>query len=255
MFAVKNNNVSRKLHLRCHSKFKNMKYLFLLILSCTAFIASGQNPKFPPGPEGWEKDSTLVKFITTLKAAAASKDVTTFVSLLDKDVMSAFDGGNDVKSFIINWELMSDSTKFWSYLSRALDIGGGYVNDPNDETGRYKVVYPYVYNYEPALEDDTYSMGCIIGKNVNLREKPDTKAAVKTQLSYDIISFVYDDEGEVRAGTNSEGNAEWYLVKTYDQKFKGWVNWKYVYGINGPRLFLFKNPAGKWRVSAFVAGD
>jgi hypothetical protein len=230
------------------------KNLLLLMLTTMSVSLMGQNPTFPP-VTGWEKDSTLVTFINHLRGAVANKDVKYVTSLLDKEVMSAFDGGNDVKSFIENWQLNDDSTMFWQLLSRALEIGGAYVNDPEDETGRYQVVFPYVYNYEPGLEDDAYSLGCIVGKKVNLREKPDTKATVKTQLTYDVISFLYDDEGEIHAGTNPYGNAEWYNVETYNHQFKGWVNWKFVYGINGPRLFLFKNPAGKWHISAFLAGD
>jgi len=231
-----------------------MKNILFGILTLMTIKVFAQNPKFPP-VQGWEKDSTLVNFINHLKGAAANKDVKWITSQLDKEVMSSFDGSNDVKSFIENWEVDMDTSQFWPLLSRALEIGGSYVNDPNDETGRYKVVYPYVYNYEPALEDDPYALGCIVGKNVNLRESPDTKAAVKTQLTYDVVSFLYDEEGETRAGTNQYGNPEWYLVETYDHKFKGWVNWKFVYSINGPRLFLFKNQAGNWRISAFVAGD
>jgi len=228
--------------------------ILLLVLTVISASLLAQNPTFPP-ITGWEKDSTLVTFINHLKGAVANKDVKYVTSLLDKEVMSAFDGSSDIKSFVENWQLTDDSTQFWPLLSRALEIGGAYVNDPEDETGRYTVVFPYVYNYQPALEDDPYALGCIVGKKVNLRDKPDTHATVKTQLTYDVILFVTDEEGEVRAGTNPYGNAEWYLVETYDHKFKGWVNWKFVYGINGPRLFLFKNPAGKWRISAFVAGD
>jgi hypothetical protein len=103
------------------------------------------------------------------------------------------------------------------------------------------------------LEDDPYSLGCIVGKNVNLRERPDTKAAAKTQLTYDVINFLY--EGETESGTNANDDPEWYLIETYDQKVRGWVNWKFVYSLTGPRLFLFKNQAGTWRISSFVYGD
>ena len=117
-------------------------------------------------------------------------------------------------------------------------------------------MFPYVYNFEMDLEDDPYALGCIVGKNVNLREKPDTKAAVKTQLTYDVISFLYEDKsGVTQSGTNAIGDSEWYLIETYDKKFKGWVNWKFVYSLTGPRLFLFKNQAGMWRISSFVYGD
>ena len=229
-----------------------IKHVLTLFLFCLLQIAFSQNKKFPPVHE-IEKDSSLMKFVTQLKTAATNKDVKFLTAQLDKEVTSSFDGENTVKSFIENWGLNEDSTKFWSYLSRALETGGAYVNDPEDQSGRYQVVFPYVYNFEMDIEDDPYALGCIVGKNVNLREKPDPTSAVKTQLTYDVISFLY--EGETQSGTNAIGDPEWYKVETYDQKFRGWVNWKYVYSMTGPRLFLFKDQAGKWRISSFVYGD
>jgi len=232
-----------------------IKYILLLSLLCPGTVIFSQNKKFPP-VHTIEKDSSLMKFVTQLKTASMNKDVKFVTAQLDKEVTSSFDGENTVKSFIENWGLEEDSTKFWSYLSRALETGGDYVNDPGDESDRYQVVFPYVYNFEMDLEDDPYALGCIVGKNVNLREKPDTKAAVKTQLTYDVISFLYEDKsGVTQSGTNAIGDSEWYLIETYDKKFKGWVNWKFVYSLTGPRLFLFKNQAGMWRISSFVYGD
>jgi len=169
-----------------------IKHVLTLFLFCLLQIAFSQNKKFPPVHQ-IEKDSSLMKFVNQLKTAATNKDVKFLTAQLDKEVTSSFDGENTIKSFIENWELEKDSTRFWPYLSRALETGGAYVNDPEDQSGRYQVVFPYVYNFEMDLEDDPYSLGCIVGKNVNLREKPDTKGAVKTQLTYDVINFLNEE--------------------------------------------------------------
>ena len=215
-----------------------------------------QNKKFPPVND-LEKDSSLAQFITKLKVAAATKDIAGLVAQLDKEVSSSFDGENTIKSFIENWGVMDDTTKFWDYFSRALETGGAYVNDPNDETGRYEVVFPYVYNFEPGMEDDYYALGIITVKNVNLRAEANTSSKVVTQLTHDVVWFVYPDEAgmETRIGQNATGDPEWYYVQTYDKKQSGWVNWKYVYSTMGPRIFLFKNRAGNWKISSFVDGD
>ena len=107
-----------------------------------------------------------------------------------------------------------------------------------------------------GMEDDYYLMGVITGKNVNLRKAPDINSEVITQLTYDVIFFVYDDD-EVTANVslNPYGEPEWYQITTYDKKRHGWVNWQFVYSLLGPRLFLFMDEHGKWKVSAFVAGD
>ena len=110
------------------------------------------------------------------------KDIAAIVASLDKEVSSSFDGENGIKTFVENWGVMDDTTKFWDYFLRALETGGAYVNDPNDETGRYTVVFPYVYNHEPGMDDDYYAIGIITGKNVNLREEPNTTSKVVSLL-------------------------------------------------------------------------
>ncbi len=232
-----------------------MKYLLLLIGIGLCQVGVSQNPKFPPTHE-LDGDSSLVQFIRQLRKAVAEKNVDYILSVLDKNVRGGQESEGTIKEFIDLWDLRSDTTYFWGFLSRALDLSGAYVNDPNDETGRYKVVFPYLYNYEPGLEDDYFALGCITGKNVNLRSKPDTKAPVVTQLSYDVIFYLYEDpSGMTQSGTNPYGEPEWSLIQTYDKKYKGWVYWKYAYPLVGPRLFLYQGPKGKWLISAFVAGD
>lgn len=232
-----------------------MKFSILIFFLLTAFALCAQNPTFPPSYE-LEKDTSLATFIQKLKKAVDQKDVNYLVSVMDKKVNGGLDSEGGIDEFIQMWGLREDSSYFWGYISRALDLSGAYVNDPNDETGRYQVVFPYLYNFEPALEDDYFALGVITGKNVNLRERPDTKATVKTQLSYDVIWYLYEDpSGTTQHGKNAFGEPEWYLIETYDHQWKGWVFWKYVYPTVGPRLFLFQNKAGKWLISAFIAGD
>jgi hypothetical protein len=234
-----------------------MKFILasLIVLSCMCSSLIAQRPSFSPTHE-LEKDTSLTAFISRLKKAIDKKDVEYIISVLDKQVAGGFESEGGVDEFVEMWTLRSDSTYFWGYIKRAIELSGAYVNDPNDETGRYKVVYPYTYNYEPDLEDDYFSLGLITGKNVNLRERPDTKAPVKTQLTYEPVWFLYGDRsGFIQSGTNESGEPEWYQVESYDHAHKGWVFWKYVYPAVGPRLFLYKDQRGKWLISAFVAGD
>lgn len=236
-------------------QMKRISWLMIPILLVTIHAGISQNPKYPPTND-LASDSSLAQFITRLKKAVAEKDVKYVISVLDKKVGGGFDTEGGIDAFVETWELKNDSTFFWGFLSRALDLSGAYVNDPHDETGRYEVVFPYLYNFEPALEDDYFALGCITGQHVNLRADHDTKAKVVTQLSYDVIWFLYEDpSGETQYGTNVFGEPEWYLVETYDHAYKGWVFWKYVYSMVGPRLFLYKNPKGKWLISFFVVGD
>jgi hypothetical protein len=232
---------------------KSLITVFLLMTFTSSPFA--QRPQFPPTHE-LEKDTALTAFIDRLTKAVADRDVSYIISVLDKQVMGGLESEGGVDQFIEMWNLAGDSTYFWGYIERALSLSGAYVNDPNDETGRYQVVYPYTYNFEPGPEDDYFALGLITGRNVNLRERPDTKAAVRTQLTYEPVWYLYDDNvGFTQSGANEAGEPEWFQVETYDHAHKGWVYWKYIYPAVGPRLFLYKDKRGKWLISAFIAGD
>jgi hypothetical protein len=232
-----------------------MKNILILPLIMFSILSNGQNKQYPPRNDVGH-DPTLEKFINNVLQAIEKKDETYLISVLDKDVTFAFDGEGGIKAFEETYQLNNDSSSIWPLLKRVIGLGGVFLHDEADERGKYQFVFPYVYDLELNIDDDYYSIGVITGKNVNLREKPDTKSVVKTQLTYDVIWYLYGDEyGETQSGTNEFGEPEWYLIETYDRKNRGWVNWRYVYSPVGYRLFLYKNDKGIWKISAFLAGD
>lgn len=202
-----------------------------------------------------DQDPSLAAFVTDLKKAITAKDAEWIKAALDKDVMSSLGDEPGIESFLNYWTPENNSTDFWPYLKRVVDMGGVFLHDKNDETGRFQFVFPYVYDIDLHLEDDYYMIGAITVKNVNLRSAPDTKSNVITQLSHNVIFFNYENEDMSNVALNSCDDPEWYLIETYDRKYKGWVSWQYVYSVTGPRLFLFKDKSNHWKVSAFVAGD
>lgn len=233
------------------------KTLFCVLLYSLVVVVAGvaQPVTFPP-PSDLKTNATLTAFVDKLKTAVAARDADYLISVLDHRVVSSFDGNNDVGSFKTNWGLDNDATYMWRCLDRIMNLGGAFVNDPNDESGRYTVVFPYTYNFEPAEEDDYFSLGCVTGKTVNLREMPTTKSKVITQLSHHVIFYVSDDmSGPITSGENEFGEPEWYRIETYDHQYAGWIHWKYVYPAMGARLFLFEKTPGHWLISAFLIGD
>jgi hypothetical protein len=232
-----------------------MKSMMLVWMIGGCLHAVSQNPTFPPIHD-LDKDPSLVQFLEKFKRALEDKDEAFIISVLDEEVRGSLDSDGGKQDFIATWELHSDSSLFWNYTLRLLDIGGAFLDDPYDASGRYQVVFPYIYLFEPGIEDDPYALGCVTGQQVNLREKPDLKAAVVTKLNYDVIWFVYPEDGaETQSGVNEFNGPLWYLIETYDRRYKGWVYWKYVYSMIGPRFFLFRDSSKNWRISAFVTGD
>jgi hypothetical protein len=231
--------------------------IYLLILISFYFIHAGQTQSkvFPPKNE-ISQDPSLVEFNTNLQKAIAAKDQQWIISVLDKEAQGSFGDAEELKAFIDYWNISSDTSAFWFDIERVINLGGVFLHDEEDLSGRYQFVFPYIYNVDLSIDDDSYNMGIITGKNVNLRDGPDKNAKVVSQLTYDIIYYVTDEQGgPLTAGDNGHGEAEWYKIKTYDGHRQGWVNWKYVYSLMGPRLFLFKTDKGEWKISAFVNGD
>jgi hypothetical protein len=227
--------------------------IVLSILMAAIHFGSAQPSKFLPIND-ITKDKSLVTFVNQLKVAVQKKDKAFLLGALDEKVMSDLGGDGGIAEFKKTWNLDAGDTSIWRQLSRVIELGGAF--NKNDQEGRYTFAFPYVHFIDLQDADDYINVGVITGKNVNIREKPDLKAKVLMQLSYDVIWFVEAEQAlQKTEGTNLWGEPEWYLIETLDRKKQGWVFWKYVCSPIDYRLFLFKNRKGKWKISAFVAGE
>ena len=231
---------------------KKITIVFSILMAAVHF-GSAQPSKFPPIND-ITKDKSLVTFVNQLKVAVQKKDKAFLLGALDEKVMSELGGDGGIAEFKRTWNLDKGDTSIWHQLSKVIELGGAFNKDDPDR--RFTFAFPYVHFIDLQDVDDYMNVGVIIGKNVNVREKPDLKAKVLMQLSYDVIWFVEAEQAlQKTEGTNAWGEPEWYLIETLDRKKQGWVFWKYVHSPIGYRLFLFKNKQGKWKISAFVAGD
>ena len=219
--------------------------LMLFFLLATSSWLCAQPAKFPP-PNDLAKDKSLVTFVNQLKTAVQKKDKAFILSILDKNIRNGFGGNDGIEEFKKQWNWSKDTLTVWHRLQQVLNIGGGFME--GDPGGSRMYAFPYVFNLDPG-DADIFSVGVITGKNVNFRDKPNLAGKVITQLTYDVVEF----SGETR-GKNPVGDPEWYQIETADHK-KGWVFWQYVYSPVNYRLLLSKNSQGKWKITAFLAGD
>ncbi|MBK9981710.1 MAG: SH3 domain-containing protein [Saprospiraceae bacterium] len=234
-----------------------MKKYFVIVISWLLIQAvSAQQKPYPPRDET-NTDPSLLAFVTDLKKAVADRDQTWVMKSLADDAESSVDSDLNKESFIKNWDVDNDSSDFWRIVMRTVEMGGVFLHDTADHSGKFQFVFPYTYALDLSIEDDYYDMGVITGKNVNLRSKPNIKGEVVAQLSYDIIRFMTDTKQglQITSGSNGLGEPEWYKIETYGKDKKGWVNWRFVYNLMGPRLFLYKESSGKWKISALITGD
>ena len=233
-----------------------MRAIVSLILSLVLSTFSYGQEKVALPRDETRSDASLAAFVRQLKKAIAAKDEVWIKSVLDKNVVSTYGDEEGIATFMRYWSPENDSMHFWLYLDRVVKMGGVFLHDTADLSGKYQFVFPYAYDIEVGIEDDPYLMGVVTGENVNLRAAPSIDSEVIRQLSYHVIYFLFeDDEISSNVSLNEFGEPEWYQVTTFDKTCQGWINWKYVYSLIGPRLFLFKDQKGQWKISAFVAGD
>lgn len=230
-------------------------------LLCTLLFAGlmnqgwSQNPTLVPKDEAF-LDTSLVTFVDRLLEAIDKRDQRFLYSVLDFDVSGIRGEASGLSDFKQEWDADNDSSMVWLIMKRAINLGGVFLHDENDLTGRYQFVFPYVYDLPLDIEDDYYNIGVITGKNVNLRDGPDTASPIKSKLTYDVVWYLDGDQyGKTRSGANPFGDPEWYQIETYDRQQRGWVNWRYIYSPMDYRMFLFKDGKGNWKISAFLAGD
>ena len=235
------------------------KFNMLLLISCfslcmvTGLIA--QNPTFPPRNEV-DKDPALKTFVDRLKETIEKKDEVALLAAMDPEIVVAFDGEGGREAFKNYWKPEEDKSEVWFALKRAIELGGVFLQDTADHTGRYQFVFPYVYSLDLDMGGDYLAVGVITGKNVNLREKPDLQSKVIGKLSYEQIVYMQDETGSfMQAGLNEHDGPEWYKVETYHGGLQGWINWQFVYSPMGYRVFLYKKDNKQWFISAFLAGD
>ncbi|MEP6647869.1 MAG: SH3 domain-containing protein [Saprospiraceae bacterium] len=232
-----------------------MKHIFILLISfCLFHSAFAQDRKFPPRNEV-NTDPSLTAFVASLQKALAVRDTSWIISRLDRDETGAFGREDDLRSFIKEWDMKNDSGEFWKAMTKVIGMGGVFLHDTADETGKYQFVFPYSYAIDLGIEDDPYYIGLITGHNVNLRKDANTNSPVVKQLDYNVVRFISNKKGELITRSDKAGNIEWYNIQAMDKSKKGWVNSKFIYSLMGPRLFLYRDKNDKWKISEFVTGD
>ena len=102
-----------------------MKITIALLLMFVGGLMSAQQKVILPRDES-AQDPTLAIFVADLKKAIAAKDEKWIKAALDKDVMSSLGDEPGIETFLNYWTPENDSTDFWLYLKRVVDMGGCY---------------------------------------------------------------------------------------------------------------------------------
>ena len=205
----------------------------VLALALLPFIPSpaAAFPARIPPIDQCKGDPSFTKFLTDLKRTAATKDRPAFLSLLAPDVLVDFGGGTGSKAFEDQWTF--DPTEYgnlWDQLGTMLKMGCA-----KDGGSRIIPSLPMQVDQDVAMEWVVILPGAKLYKMVGeLSPKPQTipwTVATVTSRASDTMTGVRLPDGR-----------------------EGYVPDDLVYEPIGYRMIVEKR-AGKWMITAFVAGD
>lgn len=212
--------------------------LFFLLLTI-GFICVPAQERFVRPVDDAKKDATLVAFRNKLVAATKRRDVKFIVSVLDPKIVASFGGDEGIADFKRFWKISDANSRFWETFLPVIANGGKFL-----ENDRKLFCAPYLFAAFPD-DLDSFTYLAIFGNNVNLRSGPSMKSPVLDQLSYNVVEPV--DQGD------RIDKAEWIEIRTLGGK-KGFVRSEFVRSPIDYRA-CFAKKAGKWKMTAFVAGD
>jgi Bacterial SH3 domain len=210
-----------------------MKKLLAAVLFLHAALAAAQVGKLLPADEA-ARDPEFFSFRAQLQAAVARHDTEAVLAAVDPNIRTSFGSGGGMEEFRKTWKLPAADSPLWDELGTVLAFGGAFR-----EGGHFAA--PYVYGRWPE-PFDSFEHVAVLGKNVRVRSEPGTKGKILTALSFDVVKLA-------APATDSE----WTRIKLRDGR-TGYISSRYVRSPVDYRA-LFNKIDGRWRMTAFVAGD
>lgn len=220
--------------------------LTALVLTLALFYAVPAQERFVPFADEGVKDASFAAFRARLIAAVKERDVKYLVGVLDPEVTASFGGDEGVADFRRFWKVDKRDSEFWDELLKVL-LNGGYMSE---NAGVPLFAAPYTFTGFPQ-DLDPFSYSVVFGNSVALRDAPSLGGKVITRLDYNIVTV--DPDKSVVTGRGDRAKVAWAYIKTLGGK-RGYVSGQYVRSPVDCRA-IFEKRDGKWRLTAFVAGD
>jgi hypothetical protein len=210
--------------------------LLLSLLLVLAPEGEARAPRLPP-VDDCAADSSFVEFRDRLTAAIERRDRDAILALISDDIHVDFGGGAGRDDFARTWELeRPDSSQLWDELSQALrlgcarePVGGGYYA-------------PAMFLTGDDLFDDPFTAAVVIRDSAVLRAAPDPAAELVATLAWDVVTVPEWDF-----------DAPWQRIQLADGR-SGYVRTEDIRSPVDYRA-AFQRVDGRWRMTAFIAGD
>lgn len=186
-------------------------------------------------PDECASDPSFVAFREELRSAIDRRDAAHILSVVADDIQISFGDDAGRADFQQTWELdRPQSSRLWHELSEVLRLGCG-----SSEDGAF--VSPSL-GTQMTPEEDPFDVVVAVQSDAVLRAAPDERSRVVTPLSWDVLTLDPDD-----------GSDEWLPVRMRNGR-SGFVHRRHVRSVLDYRA-VFTKIDGRWRMTAFIAGD
>jgi hypothetical protein len=188
------------------------------------------HPTLLPVDEAGSKPDFL-QYRARLQMAVERRDVAAVIEASDSGIRLGFDasGGADTLR-----KLLADRSELWDELRDVLGRGGRFSSPAS-------FAAPYVYSNWPE-RFDSFACAAVTGTNVRLRAAAALDAPIIATASHSILRLIEPAQGTL-----------WARVQLGDGRI-GYMWHAYVRSPVDYRA-LFSLIEGRWKMTAFVAGD
>ncbi len=222
------------------SKIFLLSFLLLIVSSNIA----AQERYVRPVDEG-KTDASFNAFREKLISVVKKRDTKYLLSILDRNIKASFGGDDTIEDFKRMWKIDNPKSEVWDELLTVLTNGGKFTKEGKS------ILFSAPYSFTNFPDDlDAFEYQVIFDNNVNLRAQPDLSAEIVARLSYNVVKVDYENSVKIN---NDESEHSWLKIETLGGK-SGFVKTEFV---RSPIDFraIFEKKNGKWKMTAFVAGD
>ena len=181
-------------------------------------------------------DAGLPAFRQSLGRAVARRDAPALKRLLAHDVLINFGGDKGWAAFSRQWALdRPGKSAVWKELERILPLGCARV-------GKARILPSLAGQFNADDDQDVFETMVVVERGAALRAGAETDSPIVARLSWDVVTALEapdgDDVNKVRTGDGREG-------------------WLKRSALRSPLDYraVVEKQRGRWRITAFVAGD
>jgi hypothetical protein len=178
-------------------------------------------------------------FRARLQRALAERDTSAVFQVVHPDIKLSFGDDGGIATFRERWlGAGTDDPPLWGMLAEILALGGEFFGDST-------FAAPYTFGRTPG---DGFEVLAVLGRNVRVRERPDSTAPAVGTVSFEAVTLWRDGQREF-----PEAHALWTPVGIAGGA-RGWVLSRFVRSPIDYRA-IFSRRGGRWFLTALIAGD